>query len=116
LSLITFAKADEAALRPAESELPNLPASGQQPEPHKKKKRGPKGPNSLSVKKKKAAVPQHTQLKPKPNPMPVGPKRKRGDEQDGVKAPAETSRAPGGGHKRKRRKMNTEPSTGHDAS
>lgn len=45
--------------------------------------------------------------------MPIGSKRKRGDERDGVEASAESagvSQAPGSGHKRKRRrKMKTNP-------
>lgn len=114
--MTTSEQMDEAALLPAESELANLPASAQQPEPPKKK-RGPKGPNPLSVKRKKTAVPRPAQPGFKSNSTPVGSKRKRGDEQDGVGASAESGRVPGGGHKRKRRReKNTEPSADHDAS
>jgi len=109
--LIAFAKADQAALRPTESELAKLPISAQQAEPPKRK-RGPKGPNPLSVKKKKSAVPLPVQQESKKS-MPIGSKRKRGDERDGVEASAESagvSQAPGSGHKRKRRrKMKTNP-------
>ena len=111
LLLIAFVKADEAALRPIESELAKLPASVQQAEPPKMRKRGPKGPNPLSVKKKKPIVPKPAQPKPKSNPVPIGSKRKLEDEQDGIEVSAETTQAPGGGHKRKRRKLKTEPPT-----
>ena len=105
--LIPFEKVDEAALLPAESELAKLPASAQQPKTSKKK-RGPKGPNPLSVKRKK---PQHAQPNMKPNSTPIGSKRKMEDEQNDVDASAETGLASGGGHKRKRRrKPNIEPS------
>jgi len=107
---------DEAALLPVESELAKLPASTQQPEAPKKK-RGPKGPNPLSVKRKKPAVPQFTQPKIKSDPMPIGSKRKREDVQDGVEASTGPGQASGGGHKRKRRrKPNAEPSPDHAAS
>ncbi|KAF9651513.1 hypothetical protein BDM02DRAFT_3110629 [Thelephora ganbajun] len=110
-------KADEAALSPAKSELVKLPTSAQQPEPPKKKRRGPKGPNPLSVKKKKPVVSQPDQPNLVTDHTPLGTKRKREDEQGGVEASAETSQAPGGGHKRKRRrKTKTEPSTDHNAS
>ena len=109
-----FAKADEAALRPAESELARLPTSAQRLEPPKKKK-GPKGPNPLSVRKKKPTVPQPTKPKLEPNPTPIGLKRKYKDEPDDAKVSAKTSQAPGDGHKRKRRrKTNTESSTDHN--
>jgi U3 small nucleolar RNA-associated protein 23 len=104
LLLTAFAKADEAALRPAESELAKLPTSVQQPEPLKKKKKGPKGPNPLSVKKKKPPVPQPVRPELKSDPTHMGSKRKREDEKDGVGTSAETSQVPGGGQKRKRRR------------
>ena len=117
LLLTAFVKADEAALRPIESELAKLPASVQQAEPPKMRKRGPKGPNPLSVKKKKPMVLAGRALEQKSNPVPIGSKRELEDEQDGIEVFAETIQAPGGGHKRKRRrKLKTEPPTDHDAS
>jgi len=117
LLLIAFLKVDEAALRPSESELAKLPASVQQTEPPKMRKRGPKGPNPLSVKKKKPTVPQPTQPKPKSKSIPTGSKRKLDDEPDDVQASAENDQDPGGGHKRKRRrKAKSELSADHDAS
>lgn len=117
LLLIAFVKADEAALHPAESELVKLPASVQQTELPKTRKKGPKGPNPLSVKKKKSAVSQPAKSKLKLNPMPIGSKRKLEDEQDDGEIPAETHQAPGGGHKRKRRrKVKPEASADYDAS
>ena len=99
---------DEAALRPDESELLKFSASVQRSEPLRKKKKGPKGPNPLSV-KKKSTVPQLTQQKPKSNPTSIRFKRKREDE-----APVVTGQASGSGHKRKRRKTKTEPSSQDD--
>jgi U3 small nucleolar RNA-associated protein 23 len=112
-SLTTFTKADEAALRPDDSELAKLSTSSvQQTELPRKKKRGPKGPNPLSVKKKKPAIPQPAQPKPESKPNSIGVKRKSGDE-----APAGIGQASGGGHKRKRRrKIDTQTSPSHDAS
>jgi U3 small nucleolar RNA-associated protein 23 len=108
---------DEAALRPSESELAKFPASVQQIEPPKMRKRGPKGPNPLSVKKKKPAVPQPAQPRPKSNSISIGSKRELDDEQDAVQPSAETDQAPGSGHKRKRRrKTKSEPSADRDAS
>lgn len=102
---------DDDALRPNESELVKLSASVQQTEPPQKKKKGPKGPNPLSIKKKKPTVPQPTQSTPKSEPTFTGSKRKSEGE-----APGEIGQAPGGGHKRKRRrKMETEPFPDHDS-
>ena len=117
--LIAFVKADEVALQPAESELAKLPDSVQQPEPPKKKVRGPKGPNPLSVKKKRPAVPRPAQPNLKPKPTPIGYKRKHEDDLDVVEVSTETNQAPmaSGGRKRKRRrKVNTELSADHDVS
>jgi len=109
-------KADETALRPAESELAKLSASAQQPEPPKKRKRGPKGPNPLSVKKKKSAAPQPVQPKPTTNFVSIGSKRKREEDRGGFDASAQPEQVHGG-HKRKRkRKTNTEPSIDYDTS
>lgn len=106
-------KADEVALLPARSELATLSPSVQQNEPPKRRKRGPKGPNPLSVKKKKSAVPQPVDPKAKSNAVPTGSKRKHEDEQDDP----ETSLKTDSGHKRKRRRrVGTEPSTDRDAS
>lgn len=106
-SFTVFVKTDEAALRPDESELAKLSASVHQTEPPRKK-RGPKGPNPLSV-KKKSTVSQLTEPKPKSQPTS---KRKREDEE-----PARTGQAPDSGHKRKRRrKTKTESSPNHHAS
>lgn len=106
-----YAKTDEAALRPDQSELAKLSASVQRTEPPRKKRKGPKGPNPLSVKKKKHIVPQLVQLKPQSDPSFLGVKRKHEDE-----APAGTSQAPGSGHKRRRRRTKTESSPNYDTS
>jgi U3 small nucleolar RNA-associated protein 23 len=103
-------KTDEAALRPDESEQVKLSASVQQPELPRKKKKGPRGPNPLSVKKKKSAVSQPAQPNPKSDPTSIGFKRKREDD-----APVDTSQASSSGHKRKRRKTKTGPSPKDDA-
>jgi U3 small nucleolar RNA-associated protein 23 len=109
LPLITRAKSDEAALRPAEAELSKLSVSVQQAEIPRKKKKGPKGPNPLSVKKKKPAV---TQI-PRSEPTSTGSKRKREDEQDVADTLAGASQARSGHKRKRRRKTETELSTGH---
>ena len=67
------------------------------PEPPKRKKKGPKGPNPMSVKKKKAREPD--------SPIKVGEKRKREvgnlDTKDDTNPAAPRE---GEGRKRKRRK------------
>ncbi|KAI0732319.1 Fcf1-domain-containing protein [Fomitopsis betulina] len=87
--------AEEQLLHPSAPEIAALPSSGAPAEPPKKKK-GPKGPNPLSVKKK-------TKIEPSPHKRQEseqgdsGGKRKHIDD-DGVEA--ELSQA----HKRKRRR------------
>ncbi|KIY72135.1 Fcf1-domain-containing protein [Cylindrobasidium torrendii FP15055 ss-10] len=90
--------AEEKALHPSAQDLALVPKSD---EPPKKKRKGPKGPNPLSVKKKKPT--------PAPNPKP-GEKRKRDAEED--EARPSTNADPdhqSQGGKRKRRKKSSAP-------
>ncbi|KAI0274699.1 Fcf1-domain-containing protein [Gloeopeniophorella convolvens] len=98
--------AEQDSLGPSSSEKAALHAATPQVEPVKKKKKGPKGPNPLSV-KKKVAKPTIQEEKKKPNSSvaaqttsaEVGGKRKRtgGEDVDGV---VENSQPK---HKRRRR-------------
>jgi U3 small nucleolar RNA-associated protein 23 len=112
--LYTF-QADEKALRPTHSELSTLPSKA--PIELPKKRKGPKGPNPLSVKKKKPAENSATTSKGKgkqrdPPHHAVGEKRKRGVEEEveskDVSQPNTTEHDGNvqGGHKRKRRRKN----------
>lgn len=51
---------EETSLNPRKAELPQ-PAEGEIEEPPTKKRKGPKGPNPLSMKKKKPKEPQSSQ-------------------------------------------------------
>ncbi|KAG6879401.1 hypothetical protein C0992_003018 [Termitomyces sp. T32_za158] len=64
LTVETKATMEEKALQPSPSEL-TLVGPSTSAEIPKKKKRGPKGPNPLSVKKKKPAVEKQTSTKEK---------------------------------------------------
>jgi len=96
---------EEKALHPSAPEIATLPSTAP-PEPPKKKRKGPKGPNPLSVKKKK----------PKPDiPTPAetmkqtGEKRKHVDDVGEGTVQSHTTEE-NGGHKRKRRRK------AHDSS
>ncbi|KAG6878414.1 hypothetical protein C0993_007015 [Termitomyces sp. T159_Od127] len=87
LTLLTKAQMEEKALQPSPSELTFV---GPSPEISKKKKRGPKGPNPLSVKKKKEKQSltkatkekaTHVVARPSTSELVRGEKRKR-DERD----------------------------------
>ncbi|PCH33571.1 Fcf1-domain-containing protein [Wolfiporia cocos MD-104 SS10] len=94
--------AEERALHPSAPELAKLPSTAAA-EPPKKKKKGPKGPNPLSVKKKKAKVDQPTSKEKKSSKdehVRVGEKRRRDEDTEEPKTPA----TEGSGHKRKRRR------------
>lgn len=112
--LYTF-QADEKALLPTQSELSALPSKA--PAELPKKRKGPKGPNPLSVKKKKTAENSVATSKGKgkqrvPPQHTVGEKRKRDMEEEAgskdVPQPntAEHNGNVQGGHKRKRRRKN----------
>ncbi|KAF9792124.1 Fcf1-domain-containing protein [Thelephora terrestris] len=111
-TLKTKERSDEAALRPAEAELSKLSVSVKQAEIPRKKKKGPMGPNPLSVKKKKPAV---TQI-PRSEPTSTGSKRKREDEQDVADTLAGASQARSGHKRKRRRKTETKLSTGNDCA
>ncbi|CCM00948.1 uncharacterized protein FIBRA_02995 [Fibroporia radiculosa] len=95
---------EETALYPSTSEITALPSSVPAEQPRKKKK-GPKGPNPLSVKKKIVKSDPSSSLKrpraPKPNESEVGSKRKRMEASEAVDNQRVTSES---GHKRKRRR------------
>ncbi|EIM83399.1 Fcf1-domain-containing protein [Stereum hirsutum FP-91666 SS1] len=115
------ALAEQEALNPSTSEAARLRVSEPPQESPKKKKKGPKGPNPLSVKKKKTEVPparkdggvkdggrqssesrkSSTEDRPRVN---VGEKRDR--EKDEVHGPqkGDGEELNGVGHKRKRRR------------
>ncbi|EPT04253.1 hypothetical protein FOMPIDRAFT_1114186 [Fomitopsis schrenkii] len=89
--------AEEQILHPSAPEIAALPSSGAPAEPPKKKK-GPKGPNPLSVKKKTSKTePSSHNSKPQSEQGDSGGKRKRTGDDD---VEAQTSQA----HKRRRRR------------
>lgn len=92
---------EEKALHPTAPEAAKLPTTAPT-EPPRKKKKGPKGPNPLSVKKKKpkpeaSATAKKVQVESKAD---VGEKRKREDDDGESSAPHIEPT----GHKRKRRR------------
>ncbi|KAH9946692.1 PIN domain-like protein [Amylocystis lapponica] len=98
---------EEEALHPSAPEKAGLP-SATSTEPTPKKKRGPKGPNPLSIKKKKAKadLPNgQAKKQDQPTQREVGQKRKREETNDSAGAD-EQSFEGGSGRKRRRRKQN----------
>ncbi|KAF9240950.1 Fcf1-domain-containing protein [Melanogaster broomeanus] len=100
ITLKTKQQNEEQALEPSVAERATLPS--QSPSDPPRRKKGPKGPNSLSVKKKtKTILPQtipnpSSKLFNLPVDIAMGEKRKREDEEDTAPAP--------GTRKRKRRR------------
>jgi len=99
------------ALAPSTSEAVKLRT--EEPEFVRKARRGPKGPNPLSVKKKKA-LPAQTPKKPSSTSdnadmVKVGDKRKRDEQEDGVTRSAQPVDGDQKvmGHKRKRRRKSS---------
>ncbi|RPD82633.1 PIN domain-like protein [Lentinus tigrinus ALCF2SS1-7] len=93
---------EEKALHPTAPEAAKIPSAATPTEPIRKKKKGPKGPNPLSVKKRKpkpeaSATARNTTAE---SESAIGEKRKREDD-DGQSSAAHTERS---GHKRKRRR------------
>ncbi|KAI0321708.1 Fcf1-domain-containing protein [Amylostereum chailletii] len=114
VTLRVKALAEQDALAPSTSEAAQLKAAAPQQEPTPKKKRGPKGPNPLSVKKKK---PTHSSVnvksiisKPSKGPLhepQAGEKRTRNDD-DTEKSVGGAGEAQGTTtHRRKRRRKTT---------
>ncbi|KAI0651775.1 Fcf1-domain-containing protein [Trametes meyenii] len=94
---------EEKILHPSAPETAALPAAAE--EPSRKKKKGPKGPNPLSVKKKKPKAEGTVRSKNKEGEdakEQAGEKRKRVDEGEMSASPTMTLEATG--HKRKRRR------------
>ena len=103
------AQAEEQTLHPSAPEMANLPSSGVPAEPPKKRK-GPKGPNPLSVKKKKSKDEVDTHNKKQESERSdAGSKRKLTEQYDGVDA------QPPGGRKRKRRRKTADHGIGDAA-
>lgn len=101
---------EEKALHPSAPEIAILPSTV--PDEPPKKKKGPKGPNPLSVKKKKAKPPSAPkESKSEQHKNQIGEKRKRtdGDLAEQSRSPEESS-----GHKRKRRRKAHASSGGAD--
>ena len=94
-------QAEEQALHPSAPEAAKLPTAAPS-EPPKKKKKGPKGPNPLSVKKKKPKPSDSaTKMKDSSVMKALGEKRKRDDEDD---VQPSTTASEDVGQKRKRRR------------
>lgn len=74
---------EQQALCPAAAELAKLP---QQPSDPPRKKKGPKGPNPLSVKKKVARPSSTRSIPSSPSGLSVGEKRKREENNDHMTA------------------------------
>ncbi|KAI0778105.1 PIN domain-like protein [Trametes elegans] len=98
---------EEKALHPSAPEAAKLPARAPT-EPPRKKKKGPKGPNPLSVKKKKTQTESGKPVK-SADSQASGEKRKREEETD---ANHSAQRSEGTGHKRKRRRKHGAGSAG----
>lgn len=112
--------AEQQSLAPSTSEIGKLKAAAPVSEPAKKKKKGPKGPNPLSIKKKKGVEPPATKDKSKERGKgklsgevtktvqseKTGEKRKRQEEHahDGVRELAADDSTERSGPKRKRRR------------
>ncbi|KAI0762909.1 PIN domain-like protein [Fomes fomentarius] len=92
---------EEKALHPTAPEAAKLPLAAPE-EPPRKKKRGPKGPNPLSVKKKKSKPGDTTLKKSRDQDAVTGQKRKRDVDED-REGPSATQ-LPESGHKRKRKR------------
>jgi U3 small nucleolar RNA-associated protein 23 len=97
---LTFAQAEEKALHVPASDRPLLKSAAPQPQETVRKKRiGPKGPNPLSVKKKKM------QITTKPEQPQVLAKRKRdANDEDNQQTPSSQHRK----RRRKAHQSNTE--------
>lgn len=118
LSYSLFAQEEEKGMLPTAPEtiaLTALDGTKVDSEPPKKKKKGPKGPNPLSVKKKKVSETSQGRNSERSKPghersTKVGQKRKRDEEHDArISHPEEETRPgleEGGGHRRRRRRKN----------
>ena len=93
-------KSEQQILLPSASETAHLTSQTADVGPAKKKRKGPKAPNPLSVKKKKPTEPAMTKTKPVDSKSGVSSaKRKHESEVDETTEHNESS-----GHKRKRRR------------
>ncbi|KAI0094690.1 Fcf1-domain-containing protein [Irpex rosettiformis] len=113
---------EQKSLKPSASELAHIASTSKAEEGPPKKRKGPKGPNPLSMKKKKKETPSslskpRESVDTKQVTQNVGEKRKRSD--DGVSnahAHQEGMSTATGGHKRKRRRKTNAASAPSDAS
>lgn len=106
-SNVSCYKAEHQILLPSASEMARLQTTAPTEEPPRKKRKGPKGPNPLSVKKKKAVQPAASAPKAAPTKgnekiSHTGEKRKR-PEHDAAE-PTHLDEASKPGRKRKRRR------------
>lgn len=108
-SLTLVSQMEEKTLHPSAPELASLPSTSTIVEPPRKKKKGPKGPNPLSVKKKKSKPDQSASAPRKSGSqeMEAGAKRKRDDVNEVGEHPSVEG---SNGHKRKRRRKTHEDS------
>ncbi|TFY68347.1 hypothetical protein EVJ58_g1058 [Rhodofomes roseus] len=104
--LIMSAKAEEQVLHPSAPEIATLPSTSTPAEAPKRKMKGPKGPNPLSVKKKKPKADPSAPNKAanESEQGHAGAKRTRGEDADGNVDGGEEPSSQGAGRKRKRRK------------
>ncbi|KAH9835629.1 Fcf1-domain-containing protein [Rhodofomes roseus] len=98
--------AEEQVLHPSAPEIATLPSTSTPAEAPKRKMKGPKGPNPLSVKKKKPKVDPSAPNKAanESEQGHAGAKRTRGEDADGNVDGGEEPSSQGAGRKRKRRK------------
>ncbi|KIP12024.1 hypothetical protein PHLGIDRAFT_98791 [Phlebiopsis gigantea 11061_1 CR5-6] len=108
------ARAEQQILLPSSTETAKLAATAPAAEgPPKKKRKGPKGPNPLSMKKKK---PKQAESAPRPatkdaeKSVNLGEKRKRVDDEQVSPAPPDA--ATSHGHKRKHRRKGVSNASG----
>jgi len=92
--------AEQKTLLPSSSEASRLAPAPSESEPPKKKRKGPKGPNPLSVKKKKTTMAANPREPPKLMEQEQSGKKRKREEQDGTQV-VEGARP---GRKRKRRR------------
>ena len=106
-------KTEQKSLEPSALELAHLTSTSQGEEaPPKKKRKGPKGPNPLSVKKKqKTTSSSHSKPQKRSDPeqtsQTVGVKRKRSDDVGSNAHDLQVSTTSTGGHKRRKRRKHT---------
>lgn len=108
-TLASKQKTEEESLHPT---APDIALVGPSSDPPPKKRKGPKGPNPLSVKKKKVDNPptkgKNTSRRTHNDPAPLTEKKRKRDEDEDESVDPEPESAVRSGRKRKRRRKAAE--------